>query len=54
MSRACVLQILSKMAIVEADRNESLHAYTDPQKPQKAYNKIDHYYLIIQSLLLNY
>jgi hypothetical protein len=46
MSHACVLQILSNLAIIEADRNESLRAYRDPQIPQKGYNKIDHYIII--------
>jgi len=42
MSHACILQILSKMAVIEVNRNESLHAYKDPQRPQKGYNKINH------------
>jgi len=47
MLRACTLQILSEMAKVEADRNESLRACKDPQKSQKVYIEKEIHFIIL-------
>lgn len=56
MLRACILRILSEMTKVEAGRNESPHACTDPRKSQRVYKKkgIHIYYTINSKMLINF